>query len=151
MANIKQGGPSGENLAAGYPNATSSIDAWGLERLSYSWSSPGFSEKTGHFTQVVWKGTTSVGCGRTNCNGKNGTPGWFVVCEYWPPGNVLAGSGDKEQYFVGNVGKLVKGSLKDTVESGVSRKSGGVRMMGELSRIVGAVVILCIVVGVVLF
>ncbi|KFY09698.1 hypothetical protein V491_08032 [Pseudogymnoascus sp. VKM F-3775] len=29
------GGPTGENLAAGYPNATSSIDAWGIERNEY--------------------------------------------------------------------------------------------------------------------
>ena len=43
---------------------------------------------TGHFTQLVWKQTRSVGCGRVDCNGKNGVEGWFLVCEYWPPGNV---------------------------------------------------------------
>jgi hypothetical protein len=66
------GGPTGENLAAGYANATASVDGWGTERESYDWSNPGFSEKTGHFTQVVWSNTTSVGCGVASCQGKSG-------------------------------------------------------------------------------
>ncbi|TVY33755.1 Cell wall protein, partial [Lachnellula subtilissima] len=90
---VHSGGPTGENLAAGYANATASVDGWGLEREKYNWKSPGFNEATGHFTQVVWSNTTSVGCGRTACGGKNGTPGWYVVCEYYPPGNVVGGAG----------------------------------------------------------
>ncbi len=66
------GEPTGENLAAGYANATASVDAWGLERISYNFKKPtGFSEKTGHFTQLVWSNTTTVGCGVTSCQGKN--------------------------------------------------------------------------------
>jgi hypothetical protein len=39
----------------------------------------------------VWKGTKSLGCGRTECDGKGGdeAPGWFVVCNYYPAGNVV--------------------------------------------------------------
>ncbi|KAI9717526.1 MAG: hypothetical protein M1812_004667 [Candelaria pacifica] len=70
------GGPDGENLAAGYANATASVDAWGEERKLYSFIKQGFSEETGHFTQVVWKGTAMVGCGRVECDGKGDTPGW---------------------------------------------------------------------------
>ncbi|KAL7919613.1 CAP domain-containing protein [Trichoderma austrokoningii] len=78
------GGPYGENLAIGYPNATASVEAWGNEVAKYDFNDPGFAEETGHFTQLVWKTTTTVGCGRKLC----GTKGWFVVCEYWPRGNV---------------------------------------------------------------
>ncbi len=88
---IFQGGPSGENLAIGYPNITAAIEAWGDERSKYDFDRPtGFSESTGHFTQLVWKNTKSVGCGREDCrNGnKDGANGWLVVCEYWPAGNV---------------------------------------------------------------
>ena len=68
-----QGGPTGENLAAGYANATASVDAWGLERTDYNFKKPtGFSEKTGHFTQLVWGNTTSVGCAVESCQGENG-------------------------------------------------------------------------------
>ena len=80
------GGPYGENLAIGYPNATASVEAWGNERRDYDFGKPGFSEKTGHFTQLVWRNTTTVGCGRRLCMG---TSGWFLACEYWPRGNVI--------------------------------------------------------------
>lgn len=43
---------------------------------------------TGHFTQLVWKATGGVGCGREACDGRGKVGGWFVVCEYWPPGKV---------------------------------------------------------------
>jgi hypothetical protein len=103
-------GPTGENIAAGYPNATSVVDAWVLERLQYDFAAGDFSSETGHFTQVVWKATTSVGCGRTNCTGSGGMDGWFVVCEYYPPGNVIG-------EFKENVQSQVSGSPTDTVES----------------------------------
>ncbi|KAF5020801.1 hypothetical protein F66182_7161 [Fusarium sp. NRRL 66182] len=78
------GGPYGENLAIGYPNSTSSVEAWGDEREEYDFDAAEFSEETGHFTQLVWKETTDVGCGRRLC----GERGWYLVCEYWPRGNV---------------------------------------------------------------
>ncbi|KAL8710593.1 MAG: hypothetical protein Q9220_004817 [cf. Caloplaca sp. 1 TL-2023] len=81
-------GATGENLAAGYPNTTAAVDGWGDEGKKYDFGKASFSDSTGHFTQVVWKASTSVGCGATYCAGKQNTPGWFLVCEYWPSGNV---------------------------------------------------------------
>ncbi|KAM3077605.1 hypothetical protein ACMFMG_006939 [Clarireedia jacksonii] len=118
------GGPLGENLAAGYLNASASVDAWGLERLHYNYDKPGFSEETGHFTQLVWSNTSSVGCGRTECKGENSTPGWYVVCEYWPRGNIVGSGHDKGRFFRWNVKKQTKGNAGDTVESGVGKTSG---------------------------
>ena len=82
------GGPYGENLAMGYLNVTAAVEAWGEEREEFDFGDGGFSEETGHFTQLVWRNTTGVGCGRRLC----GERGWMLVCEYWPPGNV------EEQY-----------------------------------------------------
>lgn len=111
MANSSfvQGGPYGENLAEGYTNITSAIDAWAIESSQYKYSPPtGFSEKTGHFTQLVWKATTDVGCGVADCSANLGESGkafgWFLVCEYWPPGNVV---GDHNEYFKENVQSVV--------------------------------------------
>ncbi|KAK4695860.1 hypothetical protein P7C71_g1964, partial [Lecanoromycetidae sp. Uapishka_2] len=95
-------GPSGENLAEDYANVTDAVDGWGDEREKYDFGNGGFSEATGHFTQLVWKATTSVGCGRVDCDGKGGSAqGWFVVCEYWPAGNV-------EGQFAQEVGREIR-------------------------------------------
>ncbi|OAL53465.1 PR-1-like protein [Pyrenochaeta sp. DS3sAY3a] len=99
---VHSGGPYGENLAAGYPNASASIIAWGQERELYNFQGGEFSPETGHFTQLVWKTTSQVGCARTECNGgqaggRGDAPGWFVVCEYAPAGNVIGTFRDNVQ------------------------------------------------------
>lgn len=46
----------------------------------------------GHFTQIVWKGTSKVGCATKVCqplaNAASGQALSFTVCNYGPPGNV---------------------------------------------------------------
>jgi len=94
-------GPYGENLAAGYPTAAAAIQGWYSESSQYSYNHPEFSHTTGHFTQLIWKSSTQIGCALVSCNGENGTPGKFLVCEYNPPGNVVG-----EEYFRENVREL---------------------------------------------
>jgi Cysteine-rich secretory protein family len=109
------GGPTGENLALGYPDIPSAIDAWGNERIHYDFNSPtGFSEKTGHFTQLVWKDTTSLGCAAIDCTGRNALTGHILVCEYWPPGNVV---GQGNAFFRTNVQAQVHGEARRSSES----------------------------------
>lgn len=87
------------------------MEAWGNERREYDFGDGGFGEDTGHFTQLVWKATRSVGCGREACNGRGKVGGWFVVCEYWPPGNVKGGYKSQVQKEVGSGagGRMVGG------------------------------------------
>ncbi|KAK5652990.1 hypothetical protein OQA88_9276 [Cercophora sp. LCS_1] len=93
------GGPYGENIALGCSNVTSCVEMWGNERDEYDFRKAEFDKKTGHFTQLVWKGTTDVGCGRRWCSG-----GWFLVCEYWPRGNVAGKFGEEVQSFGSRLG-----------------------------------------------
>jgi uncharacterized protein YkwD len=79
------GGQYGENLwmgTAGAFSIRSVVDSWYGEVSSYAYQPGGFSMSTGHFTQVVWQGSTKLGCAMTTCNG---TDIW--VCNYDPPGN----------------------------------------------------------------
>lgn len=50
----------------------------------------------------MWKNTTQVGCSRKECNGgqeggKGDAPGWYLVCEYSPAGNVIGAFVDNVQ------------------------------------------------------
>lgn len=106
------GGPYGENLAAGVGGGytvTTGFNSWANEAAKYNWNAPGFSAATGHFTAVVWKATTQVGCAAVQCqdgtifSGMGGRASTYVLCEYMRPGNVV---GNNNQYFRDNVGTL---------------------------------------------
>jgi uncharacterized protein YkwD len=83
----------GENLSFFAPVGSSTPDevvtGWYSEVSDYDFSNGSFGMDTGHFTQVVWRGTQAVGCGQSQCNG-----GELWVCNYNPPGN-MSGSFDQ--------------------------------------------------------
>ncbi|KAI0639329.1 hypothetical protein C8Q77DRAFT_53695 [Trametes polyzona] len=61
-------GPFGENLAAGTGNSygiQSAVKSWTDEVSEYDPNNP----QPSHFTQVVWKASTQVGCAVQSCNG----------------------------------------------------------------------------------
>ncbi len=79
--------PYGENLSFFAPVGSSSPDEvasdWYSEVSEYNFTNGSFGLNTGHFTQVVWRGTQALGCARSRCNG-----GELWVCNYDPPGNM---------------------------------------------------------------
>ncbi|KAI8139620.1 CAP domain-containing protein, partial [Fennellomyces sp. T-0311] len=85
------GGQYGENIAKGTVSWEQSITAWYQEEAQYDFDRPGFSEGTGHFTQLIWKSTEQVGCGAVYCPNLNGN---YYTCEYYPRGNILSATSD---------------------------------------------------------
>ncbi|GAB2218003.1 hypothetical protein Droror1_Dr00001218 [Drosera rotundifolia] len=85
---IHSDGPYGENLAEGSGSFTAldAVQMWVDEKIFYN---PFFNiclfGECLHYTQVVWRDSTKLGCARTQCN--NGW--WFVICSYDPAGNII--------------------------------------------------------------
>ncbi|XP_063988420.1 uncharacterized protein LOC135168316 [Diachasmimorpha longicaudata] len=52
-------------------------------------SSYQFSENTGHYTQLVWAGTTRLGCGVTRYKKPEEWYSTYLVCNYGPGGNII--------------------------------------------------------------
>ncbi|TKA72425.1 hypothetical protein B0A55_05407 [Friedmanniomyces simplex] len=121
-------GPYGENLAEGYTSPILAIDGWAGEEQKYNYHKAKFSESTGHYTQLVWKNTTAVGCGAVQCNtsGSNGVNGWYLVCEYSPRGNVVG-------EFKQEVGKPGESSTDRLGFGGAASTSSGLRLLGALA------------------
>jgi glioma pathogenesis-related protein 2 len=91
---------AGENLYVSYTTANSvaaatlanqAMTAWYNEVSAYNYANPVFSMQTGHFTQLVWRSSTQLGCGSARgtatLSGRTYNA-FYVVCHYSPAGNV---------------------------------------------------------------
>jgi pathogenesis-related protein 1 len=96
----------GENLAAfsstgAGSTAQEAVDGWSSEVSCYTLGTVAGTEQCdvgcytrlnsdgcGHYTQIVWRGTTEIGCGVASCKqGAFTTDIW--ICNYKPPGNIV--------------------------------------------------------------
>ncbi|MDY7230138.1 CAP domain-containing protein [Hyalangium rubrum] len=91
-------GNLGENIAAatqGGLSNTGVVTNWAAEAASYDYGlnacAPG--KQCGHYTQIVWRNTTHVGCAMKLCDKNSPFQGFtrweFWVCNYSPPGNFV--------------------------------------------------------------
>lgn len=75
----------GENLAMGTTmDGKKAVDLWYSEVNKYSFGGD-YQPGCGHFTALVWKGSTSCGIGKAKR--KDGSE--VVVANYHPPGNII--------------------------------------------------------------
>lgn len=86
-----KGGQLGENVATKWSSVGGDYtgqevsDQWYKEKEKFDFADPKFTPGTGHFSQIVWKGTKEIGVGRSyTTDGRV-----FVVCNYYPAGNVI--------------------------------------------------------------
>jgi hypothetical protein len=85
--------PQGENLWMGTRGAyrfEEMAGYWRDERRLFMRAAIPHASRTGrfadvgHYTQMIWRGTTHMGCGIAS-NGQDE----YLVCRYWPAGNVF--------------------------------------------------------------
>uniref|UniRef100_A0A0D9V169 SCP domain-containing protein n=1 Tax=Leersia perrieri TaxID=77586 RepID=A0A0D9V169_9ORYZ len=82
----------GENLFWGSAgkdwSAADAVQSWVNEKKDYNYGSnscaPG--KVCGHYTQVVWRASTKIGCARVVCSNNRGV---FITCNYKPAGNYV--------------------------------------------------------------
>ncbi|KAJ5538706.1 PR-1-like protein [Penicillium frequentans] len=110
-------GGYGQNLAASSPTASISVhisDYWYNGEMPLYAGLYGEAEPSGtgfgHFTQVVWKDSTSVGCGTVDCTSSS-LGMWYTVCNYWPAGNWVGEYDSNVLKPIGN--PIVKGDKSD--------------------------------------
>lgn len=123
----------GENIymtSADDVDGVDPVQAWYDEIKDYNFSAPGFSGATGHFTQVVWIGSTELGCGKATSSG-----GTYVVCNYNPHGNITNAGKFKANVLPADtsaapVEKPV-GQSEQTLEQLTSQIKGRTFTMGE--------------------
>jgi hypothetical protein len=86
-------GGTGENLArgvVGYHSVESLAELWVAEKSAFrngtfpDVSTTGSWRAVGHYSAMIWRSTTAVGCG-TAGNGRD----LYLVCRYAPAGNVI--------------------------------------------------------------
>src|SRR5262249_32622284 len=59
------------------------FQAWAAEASGYHWDNDSCADVCGHYTQLVWAATTSVGCGKATAGANT-----YWVCDFAPPGNI---------------------------------------------------------------
>ncbi|OIV96113.1 hypothetical protein TanjilG_13045 [Lupinus angustifolius] len=85
---VHSGGSYGENIAksTGDLSGNDAVGLWVDEKPNYDYDSNScIVGQCGHYTQVVWRNTKSIGCAKVRCD--NG--GTFITCNYDPPGNYV--------------------------------------------------------------
>lgn len=103
-----ENGPYGENLYAYYssngtiPSLTAAVNNWYVEKDFYNYADNSCSvnetstqtvdgteyNTCGHYTQIIWKDTTYIGCARAQYQAGSLQGGYVIVCKYKTPGNV---------------------------------------------------------------
>jgi hypothetical protein len=79
--------PEGENLAGSSGSPLTKLaqmaEGWVSEKSNYH-GEPGDFNGVGHYTQMVWRTTTAVGCATASGHGRD-----VLDCRYSPPGNYI--------------------------------------------------------------
>lgn len=75
-------------MGHGLYSCRQAAEGWASEARHWVRGSNEWNYAAGHFTQMVWKKTSQLGCGWANCPGR----GVFMVCHYNEAGALPGGA-----------------------------------------------------------
>merc|ERR1712226_911418 len=84
--NLHQSSSTGPN-----PSAEGATKSWYKEEsdYDYQYGTSKNGKAIGHFTQIVWKGSTEFGIAKATAKQNDGWYGVWVVAQYSPAGNIV--------------------------------------------------------------
>ncbi|KAF2251047.1 PR-1-like protein [Trematosphaeria pertusa] len=94
-SNLSGVGPSPGNYDAWIEFARNSIHGWHEEERLYPYSQPHYNDAWGHFSQMVWRDSSQIGCALGHCKDSgDGAVQWpgRIYCFYLRAGNNFAGN-----------------------------------------------------------
>lgn len=79
-------GENGFIGSVGFHGVTDAAKGWKREKEYYGGQPLNQANwyASGHYTQMVWRKSTQMGCGKAECKGQV-----LIFCNYNPPGNIL--------------------------------------------------------------
>ncbi|KAF2122724.1 CAP domain-containing protein [Lophiotrema nucula] len=86
--NLSASGPIPTDLETWYAEARTMVHGWHEEEFKYPYNDPHYDGAWGHFTQMVWRDSSRVGCAQAACPGKTFPARFF--CNYERAGNNVA-------------------------------------------------------------
>ncbi|KAF2865154.1 CAP domain-containing protein [Massariosphaeria phaeospora] len=91
-SNLSCVGPAPENYDQWIEFARTVVHGWHEEETKYPYDNPSYADAWGHFTQMVWRDTSRIGCALGHCKDHGDSNSWpgRLYCFYENAGNNIA-------------------------------------------------------------
>jgi hypothetical protein len=81
-SNLSSQKPAPSNYDEWIEFARTAVHGWHEEEVKYPYNNPHYDDAWGHFTQMVWRNTSRVGCAVGYCDpGRVDWPGRLYCCK----------------------------------------------------------------------
>jgi hypothetical protein len=80
-SNLSSRGPAPADYNEWLEFARTVVHGWHEEETKYPYDRPGYEDAWGHFTQLVWRESSRIGCAMAHCPDNHPWPARLYCCE----------------------------------------------------------------------